>query len=154
MHDLRFALIRDAVEWEHYRQANSRLLPYILVQQYIRGTSASKFSVGIYANRKSEVKGIFVGRRVRGFPALYGDASLIESSWVPDSVLAEVADIVQRLGYAGIAEFEFNQDAENRSVPFAGDQPALLGLGRHHHGDPIEHSLDCLSGPGGLGSAL
>jgi len=112
LHNLRFALIQDAADWDRYRRANGRLLPHILIQQYIRGTSASKFSVGIYANRKSEIKGIFVGRRVRGYPALYGDASLVESSQVPEPVLAEVADIVRRLGYAGIAEFEYNQDAD------------------------------------------
>ena len=112
LHDLRFTLIEDAAGWDRYRRAHARLLPHILIQRYIRGTSASKFSVGIYASRDSEIKGVFVGRRVRGYPALYGDASLVESSRVPDPVLAEVADIVRRLGYAGIAEFEYNQDAE------------------------------------------
>ena len=112
LHDLRFTLIQDEADWDRYCRANARLLPYILIQQYVRGTSASKFSVGIYASRQSEIKGLFVGRRVRGYPALYGDASLVESSQVPDSVLDEVAEIVRRLGYAGIAEFEYNQDAE------------------------------------------
>lgn len=112
LHENRFTLIRDAAELEHYRQYNSRLLPHMLIQQFIRGTSASKFSVGIYADRQSEIKGIFVGRRVRGFPAQFGDASLLESASVPESVLDEVRDIVRRLGYSGIAEFEFNQDAE------------------------------------------
>ncbi len=112
LHELRFTLIRDAGEWDLYRQRNSRLLPHMLVQQFIRGDSASKFSVCIYADRQSEIKGIFVGRRVRGFPAQFGDASLIESATVPDSVLDEVRYIVRSLAYSGIAEVEFNQDSE------------------------------------------
>lgn len=112
LHERRFTLIRDATEWEAYRRQYPRLLPHMLIQQFIRGTSASKFSVGIYADRRSEIKGLFVGRRVRGYPAQFGDASLLESASVPDSVLDEVRHIVRAVGYSGIAEFEFNQDSE------------------------------------------
>lgn len=112
LHEHRFTLIRDAAAWEAYRRQNPRLLPHMLIQQFIRGNSASKFSVGIYADRQSEIKGIFVGRRVRGFPAQFGDASLIEAATVPDSVLDEVRHIVRAVGYCGIAEFEFNRDSE------------------------------------------
>ena len=112
LHERRFTLIRDAAAWDAYRRQNARLLPHMLVQQFIRGDSASKFSVGLYADRRSEIKGIFVGRRVRGFPAQFGDASLIEAATVPDSVLEEVRHIVRAVGYCGIAEFEFNRDSE------------------------------------------
>ena len=112
LHERRFTLIRDADEWEAFRRRNARLLPHLLVQQFIRGSSASKFSVGLYADRASEIRGLFVGRRVRGYPAQFGDASLIESAEVPDEVLDEVRAIVGAIGYAGIAEFEFNRDEE------------------------------------------
>lgn len=110
LHERRFTLISSAAEWAAYRARQRNYLPHLLVQQYISGTSASKYSVCLYADRTSEIKALFVARRLRGYPALYGDATLVQSDTVPDSVLAEVAAMVKELGYEGIAEAEFNRD--------------------------------------------
>lgn len=110
LHERRFTLIANAAEWAAFKQRQEKYLPHLLVQQYIRGTSASKYSVCLYADRNSEIRALFIGRRMRGYPALYGDATLVQSDAVPDSVLAEVAAMVKSLGYEGIAEAEFNQD--------------------------------------------
>lgn len=110
LHDRRFTLLRDTGEWESYKKEQRRFLPHLLIQEYIQGTSASKYSVCIYADESFKIKALFVGRRLRGFPAQYGDASLVQSDEVPDSVLSEVTEIVRQLRYQGIAEIEFNQD--------------------------------------------
>lgn len=112
LHERRFTLITNEAEWKEFCAQQQRYLPYLLVQQYITGTSASKYSVCIYADRNSEIRAQFVGRRLRGYPALYGDATLVQSDSVPQSVLLEVATMVKKLGYHGIAEAEFNQDAK------------------------------------------
>ena len=111
LHDRRFTLISDSKEWEEYRRQEQDYLPHLLIQEFIVGTSASKYSVCIYADRHSAIRAMFVGRRLRGFPALYGDASLVQSDEVPESVIAEVRRIVNELQYTGIAEIEFNRHA-------------------------------------------
>ncbi len=111
LHERRLTLLRNKLEWEAFRRKQADYLPHMLIQQYIAGTSASKFSIGLYANRDSEIKGVFIGRRVRGFPALYGDASLVESAELPEAVMQEAEQLIKELGFFGIAEAEYNQDA-------------------------------------------
>lgn len=108
LYQRRFTLIRNENEWQSFCRVQSNYLPYLLVQQYIAGTSASKYSICLYADRRSEIKGVFVGRRIRGYPALYGDATLVQSDRVPKSVIRETEDMVKALNYTGIAEVEFN----------------------------------------------
>lgn len=112
LHERRFTLITNEAQWNDFRAQQQRFLPYLLIQQYISGTSASKYSVCIYADHNSDIRAQFIGRRIRGYPALYGDATLVQSDSVPESVLAEVATMVKKLGYHGIAEAEYNKDAK------------------------------------------
>ena len=110
LHERRFSLISTAEDWTVYQDRNRDFLLHILIQEYVSGTSASKFSVCLYADANSRIRALFVGRRLRGYPALYGDASLLQSDAVPREVLDEVAAMVELLGYQGIAEAEFNCD--------------------------------------------
>lgn len=110
LHARRFTLITNEQQWYAFCEQEKRFLPFILVQQYISGTSANKFSVCIYADQNSDIRAQFVGRRLRGYPALYGDATLLQSDEVPEKVLNEVALMVKKIGYSGIAEAEFNLD--------------------------------------------
>lgn len=105
----RFTLIEDAAQWETFKQREKEYLPHLLIQEFVRGDSASKYSVGIYADARSDIRAMFVGRRLRGYPALYGDATLVQSDEVPEAVIAEVRETVKALRFEGIAEFEYNQ---------------------------------------------
>ena len=108
--NFRFSLIRNERDWDEYRHEFADYLPDILVQEFVHGTTADMFGVGIYADRKSEIKGVFVGRKIRGYPAMFGDSSAVQNDTVPDSVLSEVALVIRELRYTGIAEFEFKRD--------------------------------------------
>jgi predicted ATP-grasp superfamily ATP-dependent carboligase len=108
--DLRFKLIRSAEEWQVYKDEISPHLEHILVQEFIEGTTTDMYSIGVYADRQSSIKGLFVGRKLRGYPALYGDTKLGQNDCVPNDVLKEVTGIVRKLAYTGIAEFEFKRD--------------------------------------------
>ena len=108
--DLRFNLIRSTEEWQAYQNNYAPNLEHILLQEFIEGTTADMYSIGVYADRQSAIKGIFVGRKLRGYPALYGDTKLGQNDCVPDDLLDEVARIVKKLAYSGIAEFEFKRD--------------------------------------------
>ncbi|MEN8260808.1 MAG: hypothetical protein ABFS02_09525, partial [Pseudomonadota bacterium] len=85
-------------------------LDHILAQEFIEGTTNDMYSIGVYADRKSCIKGLFVGRKLRGYPALYGDTKLGQNDSVPDNVLDEVTRIIRALPYTGIAEFEYKRD--------------------------------------------
>jgi hypothetical protein len=69
------------------------------------------FTVGVYADKSSNVRGLFTGRKVRGFPPGYGDCVLGQTETVPAEVKKVVFDICKQLGFSGIAEFEFKRDA-------------------------------------------
>ena len=110
---LRFELLRNAREWREYCASHAAYLADLLVQEFVPGTTADMYSIGIYADRQSQIRGLFVGRKIRGFPAIYGDTRAGQNDSVPGSVLAEVRYIVHRLGYCGIAEFEYKRDVKS-----------------------------------------
>ncbi|MFQ6021408.1 MAG: hypothetical protein ACE5NW_01695 [Acidiferrobacterales bacterium] len=108
--DLRFKFIRSAEEWQVYKDEICPNLEHILVQEFIEGTTTDMYSIGVYADRQSCIKGLFVGRKLRGYPALYGNTKLGQNDRVPNDVLDEVTRIVRELAYTGIAEFEYRRE--------------------------------------------
>jgi hypothetical protein len=65
------------------------------------------FTIGIFADKNHEVKALFTGRKVRGYPADIGDNILGESFVVPEYLIENTKRIVKDLSYEGIAEFEY-----------------------------------------------
>ena len=58
------------------------------------------FTIGVYADRNSDVRAVFSGRKVRGYPVEFGDCIAGESYWVE-----ELVEISKRLlNYWGIQE--------------------------------------------------
>lgn len=110
MDRLRFTLFNNRSEFDNYVEKEKPFLKYLIFQEYIRGMSDSMYTVGIYANQFSEVKAIFTGRKVRGYPADSGDCVVGESSSVPEYVINNTIKIVNELKYHGIAEFEYKKD--------------------------------------------
>jgi D-aspartate ligase len=108
--DMKFTMIDSETAWQAFRERHHSNLNQLLLQKYIRGTSANKYSVGIYANQRSQILGLFVGRTVRGYPARYGTTVLGQNDRVPVQVIDEVMRVVRDVGYTGIAEFEYRQD--------------------------------------------
>lgn len=107
--ELRFTLIRDEAEWQAFREQNAANLEHLVVQEFVEGTTADMYSIGVYADQRSHIAGLFVGRKIRGYPAQYGNTKLGQNDRVPDHVLAEVERIVRDLRYTGIAEFEYRR---------------------------------------------
>lgn len=112
---LRFTIINSQTELNNFLNKNKDLLPSIIFQEYISGMSDHMFTVGIYADKNNEVLGIFSGKKVRGYPAEYGDWVIGENYKLPDDLIVLVKKIVKEIGYFGIAEFEFKfDDVRNR----------------------------------------
>jgi len=108
---LRLILLKDRSALKAFVAAQEELLPFLLFQEYVRGMSDCMYTVGVYTARGGEVRALFTGRKIRGFPPDSGDCIVGQAEAVAD----ELKDIVRRLcreiAYEGIAEFEFKRDA-------------------------------------------
>jgi D-aspartate ligase len=111
--DLRFTLLKDKRAWKKFQDRYRSNLDHILVQEFIPGNTSDMYSIGIYADQNSQIKGMFVGRKLRGYPAMYGNTKLGQNDQVDEAILNEVRQIVEELKYTGIAEFEYRRDAES-----------------------------------------
>jgi len=83
-----------------------------LIQQKIEGLSNKMFTIGIYADKDSNVRAVFSGRKVRGFPVDHGDCFAGETYWV-DELVEQSKKIVKILGYTGIAEIEYKYNVND-----------------------------------------
>ncbi len=111
---LRFTIISNKNELEKFCLDNSQLLEAFLFQEYIPGDSSSMYTLGIYADNDFEfADNYFWGRKVRGYPAEFGDWVVGESGTVPDEILKLSRQVVKDIKYHGIAELEFKYNSDN-----------------------------------------
>ena len=110
--DLRYQKFDNAEAWGAFRMQYEKLLDHFVVQEFVPGNSDDMYSIGIYADQSAIVRGVFVGRKLRGFPAAYGNTILGQNDEVPKAVLDEMRQIVSALGYTGIAEFEYRREPD------------------------------------------
>lgn len=108
---LRLTVLRSRKELRDFEKHHADLMPYFLFQEYVEGLSDTMFTIGIYADRQHTVKGLFTGRKVRGFPPDIGDCIVGQVEEIPDEIKAIVKNICKTIGYHGIAEFEFKRDS-------------------------------------------
>lgn len=84
----------------------------VIVQEEIPGPEDALYTVGIYADRQSELRGVFTGRKLRQLPPDFGTCTYGESLNQPGIVdLGE--RLVKALGFHGIAQIEFKLDARD-----------------------------------------
>ncbi|MCC5923865.1 MAG: hypothetical protein JJT77_08770 [Crocinitomicaceae bacterium] len=93
---------------------NQAILPFLILQEYIQGDSNTMYTYGVYAEN-GDVLGDFQGRKVRGYPAEYGDCVVGQLESIPDSVINEAKAILNSLNYSGIAEVEYKRDAHSQA---------------------------------------
>lgn len=106
----RLIIIKSKKELERTIDELGEYVKYYLFQEYINGISEDMFTVGIYANKSSEIKNLFSGRKIRGYPTVYGDCVVGENYQLPKMIIDLVIRIVKELRITGIAEFEFKRD--------------------------------------------
>lgn len=110
----RFTLLENRSQLNDFFTSNKSMLDYFLFQEYIYGLSNQMYTVGIYADDNSDILGIFSGRKVRGYPAAFGDWVVGENHQVPDTLIDLTYKITKDLKYKGIAEFEFKYDIKRK----------------------------------------
>lgn len=108
----RLTLINNSKELSDFIKKAGSFKKYLILQQYVKGMSDAMYTIGIYADRNSEIQAIFTGRKVRGYPADSGDNVVGESSKIPQSLIENTRRIVAEMKYTGIAEFEYKKDEE------------------------------------------
>jgi len=110
MDRLRLTVLEDRSALEGFLERERRWLDHLIFQTYVPGLSDAMYTVGIYADGDHRLRGIFTGRKVRGYPADSGDCVVGEVSSVPETLIETTRRIVAELGISGIAEFEFKRD--------------------------------------------
>jgi predicted ATP-grasp superfamily ATP-dependent carboligase len=101
------AALRDA--WP--RLAASGLT--LLAQTEVAGTERRIESYHVYVDTGGTTVAAFTGRKIRTYPAAFGDSTALEITDQPD-VAAIGAEIVGRMDLRGVAKLDFKRDAGGR----------------------------------------
>lgn len=104
---IRLVVINNKEELSIFINNYKEILKHLVFQEYIFGNSSTMYTVGIFSNSNYEIKALFTGRKVRGYPADIGDNILGESFSLPDYLIENTKRIVKEMKYEGIAEFEY-----------------------------------------------
>lgn len=107
---LRLTILANQNDLTQFISQHTELMPYFIFQEYVAGLSDCMYTIGVYADRNHSVKGMFTGRKVRGFPPDIGDCIVGQVETVPKDLKKLVKGICKSIGYHGIAEFEFKRD--------------------------------------------
>lgn len=95
-----------------------------MLQEVVPGDDASLWTVGTYTNAEGRPLGVFCGRKLLQMPRGFGTCRVGEARWRDDAVEQALA-LLDELGYHGIAQTEFRQDAEDGSLRLMEVNPRL-----------------------------
>lgn len=107
----RLTLIESINELEFFLEDVGKYKDLFLFQEYVPGLSDSMYTVGVYADKKSNIRAIFSGKKVRGYPPDIGDNIVGESCAVPEYLIDNTNRVVKEMRLSGIAEFEYKKDS-------------------------------------------
>ena len=111
---LRLIPIADRAMGVNILKRLSGLEEHLILQTFVPGNCDQMHTVGVYANTQSEIKSLFIGRKVRGYPVAYGDMAVGETSSVPQNLIKLVKRCVEEIRLEGILEFEFKYDISRK----------------------------------------
>ena len=107
---LRLTVLKSPSALQQFRQEHESILSDFFFQEYVAGLSDCMYTVGVYVDAEHNIRGLFSGRKVRGFPPDSGDCIVGEVESVPAALKDLTQRICREIGYTGIAEFEFKRD--------------------------------------------
>jgi len=108
-------LANSSKELMNYYLLSSKFKIDTILQEVISGPAKNIYGVNGYFDRKSLPKALFAYRRLRGWPPMFGNSSLMESIPIPDvtSIKETTETYLHQLGYHGIMDAEFKRDAQH-----------------------------------------
>lgn len=95
--------------WPRLAAANLGLI----AQELVPGPETAMESYHVYVDERGHIAGEFTGRKIRTWPAAYGDSTALETSDAAD-VLALGRELVTKLGLKGVAKFDFKRAPDGR----------------------------------------
>ena len=82
----------------------------VVAQEWVDTRPGGFWSVASYLSADGTARGVFTGRKLEQWPVGFGTACLADARWDPGIARAGV-EVLRELGYWGISEIEFVQDA-------------------------------------------
>jgi D-aspartate ligase len=95
-----------------------------MLQEVVPGDDSSLWTVGTYTDANGRALGIFCGRKLLQMPRGFGTCRVGEARWRDDAVEQALA-LLDELGYRGIAQTEFRQDADDGELRLMEVNPRL-----------------------------
>lgn len=112
MDRLRLTVLSDPDELNRFLDEEGRWAEHLLFQAYVPGFSDSMYTIGVYSDAEHRLRGVFTGKKVRGYPADIGNCIVGESHSVPEALIETTQRIVDDLGLSGISEFEYKRNPQ------------------------------------------
>jgi D-aspartate ligase len=84
----------------------------LMLQEIVPGEDDDLYTMGAYQDASAQPLGVFVGRKVRQHPPLFGDARMAESCWADDVADAGLR-LLAELNYHGVSGTEFKRDSRD-----------------------------------------
>ena len=82
----------------------------LVAQEWVETEPGGFWSVASYVGADGTARGVFTGRKLEQWPVGFGTSCLADARWDPAIAEAGLA-VLRELGYWGISEIEFVQDA-------------------------------------------
>lgn len=112
---LRLSVLSSRDEVAAFLSQNSSLIHHFSFEEYIEGWCDQMRTLGVFAV-DGEIRSAFYGKKVRGYPALYGDCVVGESLPISEEAMKIGRAVLSRLNYSGIAEIELKVDSQGRGL--------------------------------------
>jgi D-aspartate ligase len=90
----------------------------VCIQEEIPGDADRLYCLHLYADRRSEMKGIFTGRKLRQQPADFGTGTFTEGIAAPREIVEYGRRFVESIGFFGIGNIEFKLDPRDGVFKF------------------------------------
>jgi predicted ATP-grasp superfamily ATP-dependent carboligase len=111
MERLRLTVIDDEHDLARFMALEEASIPHLIFQELVHGASDRMYTVGMYVDRDCEPRGVFTGRKVRGYPADIGDCIVGEVQAIPEELVELSIKVARDLELTGIMEFEYKCDS-------------------------------------------
>lgn len=93
----------------------SAFQPRVIIQEYVPGEDANLFSLNMYVNENSELKGIYLAQKKRIYPIGAGTGCYVVTVKDKD-IVKEAVDIVRKLQLKGLINVQFKRHDETGKV--------------------------------------
>lgn len=90
----------------------------VLVQEDVVGPPSELYLLCVYADKQSEVLGVFFGKKIRQFPCDFGSGTLTVPLPYKPELTSVAKAFVKEIGFHGIGVFEWKYDPRDRLYKF------------------------------------